>query len=103
MAIAPVKPATNDVQPVKRRGRTEGAAQIHVLSASARCQGRELGVGQRPRESERASGEPDQQEERCAWNRGGHLRRREENAATDDVGDDDGRRVERTETPRERG
>ena len=49
----------NDVHPGEERGeRSERVAQVDVFAAGVRPQRRELGVGHRAGERERAAGEP---------------------------------------------
>src|SRR6185436_18842055 len=81
----------------------EGFPQIDVLTARAGPQRRELRVGHRAGEGKRAARHPRGEEEHRVGHEHRDLRWREEDAAADDVGDDDGGGVERTETPLERG
>ena len=102
-AIAPVKPATNDVHPVRNAARRpERLAQVDVLTAGARPQRSQLGVGHGARKRERAARKPRTEKPERVGNRRRDLRRREQDAAADDVGHDDRGRVERTETAIER-
>ena len=97
-AIAPEKPATNDVQPVRNAARpAERLAQVDVLAARLRAPRGELGVRQRARERERAAGGPDAEHRAGRGQQRGDESGRREDADADDVGDDDDRRVERAE------
>ena len=103
-AIAPAKPATNDVHPV--RNPAEAAvrlAQVDVFATGARTQRGELGVRHRAAKCEHAAGQPRGQKQPRSGTFAAMHRREEENAAADDVGDDDRRRVERPETAFESG
>src|SRR5207245_5680071 len=87
----------------ERRRLAERLAQVHIFAARARPQRRELRICHRARERERATRNPCRQEQRRVGDERGNLRRREQDAAADDVGDDDGRGIERTETALECG
>ena len=82
--------------------RSERRAQVDVLAAGARPQRRQLRVGHRAGERQPAAGDPRREERQGARHRRGDLRRREQNAAADDVGDDECGGVERPETAFER-
>ena len=77
-------------QPAVRR------TQIDVLATRARPQRRQLRVRHRARERERAAERPHREEPPRVRDHRGHLRRREENPAADDVGHDNRGGVERT-------
>ena len=78
--------------------RTEGFAQVDVLAAGLRPQRGQLGVGHRAHEREDSPTDPRQEEPRRVGNCGGNRGRTEQDAAADDIGDDDGGRVEGAES-----
>ena len=87
----------------ERRERAVRVAQVDVLAAGARPQRGQLRVRHRAGKREQAAEQPDgraspSRSARCRATRIGH----EEDAAADDVGDDDGGRIERAEPPLER-
>ena len=86
----------------KGRDRPERGAQVHVLSSRARSQRRKFRVGHRAGKREHPARHPGGQEQHRARHGRGDLGRREQDAAADDVGNDERRRVERTEAAFER-
>ncbi len=102
-AIAPLKPATNDVHPVRNAARlAERFAQVDVLAAGFRLPRRQFGVRQRAEERERAAEHPHAENRRAIRQQGRDKAGRDEDADADDVGDDDGGGVERAEASLER-
>ncbi len=87
----------------KRGDRSVGVTQVDVLATGARAQRRELGVRHRAGEREDTAKQPEPQHADPARHEAGDEDRHEEDAAADDVRDDDGGRIERTEPPLERG
>ena len=89
--------------PREEPGQTaEALAQVHVFTAGLRAPRRELGICQGPRERERPAERPDREHGRGARHHRSDDTRRGEDADADDVGNDDGRRVERSQAPIER-
>ena len=87
----------------KRGERAESLAQVDVFAAGTRAQRRQLRVGHRAGERERAADQPHADHRRRLRHELRDDDRHEEDAAADDVGDDDGGRVERTEPAFELG
>ena len=87
----------------KRREAAERLAQIDILAAGLGLPRRELGVGQRAGERQRAAERPHAENRDAARQQRRRRSRACEDADADDVRDDDGGRVERTETAVERG
>ena len=76
-------------------------AEVDILSARLRTERGEFRVGHRTHEREHAAGQPCQQKPGRVGHCGGDCRRSEEDSAANDVGNDDGRCIERTEPPLE--
>ena len=81
----------------------ERGIEVHVFAAGSRSQRGELGIRHRAGKRERAAGQPRRQKQPRIWNVGRDLSRKEENAAADHIGNDDGRRIVGTEAPLQRG
>ena len=81
----------------KSREPAEGGVQVNILAARARTQRRQLGIRHRSREGERAARNPGAEKPDGVGNSRRDLRRCEQNAAADDVGNDDGGSIERAE------
>src|SRR6185295_10629424 len=73
-------------------------AQVDVFTARPRAQRGQLRVPHRTGERQESADDERREERNRRWRRCGDLRRIEQNAAADDVGDDDRGRVEGTET-----
>ena len=100
--MAPEKPATNDVHPVRNAASAAvGFSKIHVLTAGVGAQRSELGIGHRPSKRQQAASQPGPQHRPRARHRLGHEGRHEENAATDDIRHHDGGTIERAELAQE--
>ena len=87
----------------ERGDASEPGVQVDVLAAGPRPQRGQLRVGHRAGERQRPGGQPGEEEEGRMRHGRRDLRRREEDAAADDVGDDDRCRVERPEPAFEGG
>jgi hypothetical protein len=87
----------------KRRQASERFSQVDVLAAGFRLPRRQFGVCQRAGERERAAEHPHAEDRRAVRHQRRDKARRDEDTNADDVGDDDGRRVERAEMSFERG
>jgi hypothetical protein len=94
-AIAPAKPAINDVQPVRKP--TRRLAQIHILATRTGSQRGKFRVAHGAAERQRAADEPRRQEQPRIGNAGGDEDGEEENAPADDIGYDNRRPVQRAE------
>src|SRR5215467_5059900 len=81
----------------------ECLAQVHVLATSFGLSGGELRVGQRAGKCECAAEQPHAENSGTVRHQRRDETRRDEDADADDVGDDDGGRVERAETSVEGG
>jgi hypothetical protein len=86
----------------ERSKRTVGFAQVHVLAAGTGLESRQFGVGHRAGECERTAREPDEQDAGAVRDRLRDEHRHEEDAAADDVGNDDRRSVKWAESALER-
>ena len=82
---------------------TVGRAQVDVFAAGPRPQRRQLGIRRRAAEREHAARHPDAEEQPRVRNTRRDQRRGKENAAANDVGDDDRRGIKRTEAAIESG
>ena len=74
-AMAPVNPATNDVQPVRKpASRPYARVQVDIFAARARAHRRQFGVGHGAGKGERAPGEPGPDEPDRVGDAGGNDR-----------------------------
>ncbi len=97
--------AGDERRPPGEEGReaSERLAQVHVLAAGFRLPRRQFRVRQRAGERQRSAEYPHAENRRAVRHQGRDEARRDEDADADDVGDDDGGRVERAEASFERG
>ena len=86
----------------KGRQRSKRLAQVYVFPTGAGPQRGELGVGHGSRKREQPSQKPHEQHGPRVGHELSDENRNEEDAAANDVGDDNGRRIERSETTLER-